>query len=151
MHRLTIAKYYLAEIPIVKAPKPKVKANIKPVNIDFPLPDKIDGIQKRINTKNTFLLPDKFYVKNQPEFLVGKNFRIHSLLNKPEEYIDQIITVSGWAREARLAAKDTILFVKLVDGSNTIPLQVVIEQTVPNWDEVKKAKIGYSFKITGKL
>ena len=62
-----------------------------------------------------------------------------------------MITVSGWAREARLAAKDTIVFVKLVDGSNTVPLQVVIENTVKNWDEVKKAKLGYSFKLTGKV
>jgi len=38
-----------------------------------------------------------------------------------------------------------------VDGSNTVPLQVVIESTVKNWDEVKKAKLGYSFKLTGKL
>lgn len=44
----------------------------------------------------------------------------------PEEYIDKIITVAGWARQARLAVKDTLLFVKLVDGSNTQPLQVVV-------------------------
>jgi len=41
--------------------------------------------------------------------------------------------VVGWAREARLAAKDTILFVKLVDGSNVEPLQVVIEDKVAGW------------------
>lgn len=62
-----------------------------------------------------------------------------------------MITVCGWARETRLAAKDTLLFVKLVDGSNAFPLQVVIENTVPNWEDVKKAKIGYSFRLTGKL
>lgn len=61
------------------------------------------------------------------------------------------MTVCGWAREARLAAKDTIVFVKLIDGSNTVPLQVVIENTVKNWEEVKKAKIGYSFKLSGKV
>lgn len=149
MHRLTVARYYIAEIPI-KAPK-KVKANIKPVKIDFPLPDQITGIEKRINTKNTFLLPEKFYAKNEPEFLIGKNVRLRQLLDNSQPYVNQIITVSGWAREARLAAKDTILFVKLVDGSNTIPLQVVIEKTVPNWEELKKAKIGYSFKITGRV
>lgn len=38
MHRLTIAKYFIAEVP--KAPKPAKpkKTNIKPVKIDFPLP-----------------------------------------------------------------------------------------------------------------
>lgn len=72
-------------------------------------------------------------------------------MSKPDGYVDQIVTISGWAREARLAAKDTIVFVKLTDGSNTIPLQVVIEKTVPNWEEIKKAKVGYSFKFTGKI
>lgn len=57
----------------------------------------------------------------------------------------------GWARESRLQAKDTLLFIKLVDGSNNTPLQVVVEQTVPNWEDVKKAKKDYSFKITGKV
>jgi asparaginyl-tRNA synthetase len=59
--------------------------------------------------------------------------------------------VVGWAREARLQAKDTLLFIKLIDGSNNVPLQVVIEDKIPNWEEFKKAKLGYSFKITGKI
>ena len=53
MHRLTIAKYYLADIP-AKVGKNKPKTNIKPVKIDFPLPTAINGIEKRLNTKNTF-------------------------------------------------------------------------------------------------
>jgi len=32
-----------------------------------------------------------------------------------------------------LQAKDTVLFVKLVDGSSNNPLQVVIENTISNW------------------
>lgn len=44
-----------------------------------------------------------------------------------------------------------MLFVKLIDGSNTEPLQVVIENTVPNWEELKKAKMSYSFRFTGKI
>lgn len=28
---------------------------------------------------------------------------------------------------------------------------MVIENTVKNWEEVKKAKVGYSFKLTGKI
>jgi aspartyl/asparaginyl-tRNA synthetase len=55
------------------------------------------------------------------------------LLQNYEQYIDKIVTVVGWARKARLQAKDTLLFIELVDGSNAIPLQVVIENTVPNW------------------
>lgn len=51
----------------------------------------------------------------------------------PDQYVGKVITVCGWARETRLAAKDTIVFVKLTDGSNAHPLQVVIENTVKNW------------------
>jgi aspartyl/asparaginyl-tRNA synthetase len=43
------------------------------------------------------------------------------------------VTVVGWAREARLQANDTLLFVKLIDGSNAKPLQVVIQNTIKNW------------------
>jgi asparaginyl-tRNA synthetase len=68
-----------------------------------------------------------------------------------EEYVDKQVTVVGWAREARLQAKDTLLFIKLVDGSNNVPLQVVIDSAVPNWEDLKKAKTGYSFRITGLI
>jgi asparaginyl-tRNA synthetase len=83
--------------------------------------------------------------------LIGKNVRLSYLNQSWEKYVDQVVTVTGWARETRLAAKDSLLFVKLIDGSNTEPLQVVIEKTIPNWEDVKKAKIGYSFKLTGKI
>ena len=168
MHLLSTLKYFVAEIPKVpkvtegskgekalptqkKEKKKAVKVNIKPVKIDFPLPDKVQGIETRLNSKNTYQLPEMFYQKNEPEFLVGKTVRLLHLMSNPEAFIDQIITVNGWAREARLQANDTLLFVKLIDGSNTTPLQVVIEKTIPNWEDVKKAKIGYSFKFTGKI
>lgn len=83
--------------------------------------------------------------------MIGKNVRLSYLNQSWEKYVDQVVTVTGWARETRLAAKDSLLFVKLIDGSNTEPLQVVIEKTIPNWEDVKKAKIGYSFKLTGKI
>ena len=83
MHLLSTLRYFVAEIP--KAPKvaevakaakelptqkkekkkgPKV--NIKPVKIDFPLPDKIQGSENRLNSKNSYHLPDMFYKKNEP-------------------------------------------------------------------------------------
>ncbi len=39
----------------------------------------------------------------------------------------------------------------LVDGSNNVPLQVVIENKVANWEDLKKSKRGYSFRITGRV
>ena len=62
----------------VKKPK---KAVIKPVNIDFPLPDKVQGIENRLNSLNTYKLPETFFKKNQPVTLVGQNLRLSHLLS----------------------------------------------------------------------
>jgi len=157
MYRVTNLRYFFTEVtkaPVVattaktattstketpnntKGPsKAKVsKVNMNPVNIDFALPEKVTGIENRINTKNTFELPQQYSQKNVPEFSMGKNIRLSHLMASGEKYADQIITVTGWARETRLAAKDTLLFIKLVDGTNTNPLQVVIESSIPNWE-----------------
>ena len=96
-------------------------------------------------------MPEVYFKKNQPEHIVGQNVRLSHLLEHWEQYVDKVVTVVGWARESRLQAKDTLLFIKLVDGSNNTPLQVVVEQAVPNWEDVKKSKKDYSFKITGKV
>ena len=82
---------------------------------------------------------------------MGQNVRLSHLLEHWEQFVDQEVTVVGWARETRLQAKNTLLFVKLVDGSNADALQVVIQDTVPNWEEIKKANTSYSFKLTGKV
>ena len=145
MQKLLSIKYLKA---VVKKPK---KAVIKPVNIDFPLPDKVQGVENRLNSANTYKLPEVFFKKNQPATIVGQNLRLSHLLHHWEEYVGKVVTVVGWAREARLQAKDTLLFIKLVDGSNNTPLHVVGEQKVPNWEDLKKAKKDYSFKITGTV
>jgi asparaginyl-tRNA synthetase len=86
-----------------------------------------------------------------PSYLVGQTLRLSHLIRDWAKYVDQVVTVSGWARETRLASKDTLLFIKLVDGSSPEPIQVVIENKIPNWEDVQKAKISYSFKLTGKI
>ena len=144
MSRL-VSKYLLS---VAKKPK---KVNIKPVKIDFPLPEQMEGIEHRLNSLNTYLLPEQFLKKNRPETVVGRNIRLAHLLANWEQYVDQVVTVVGWAREARLQAKDTLLFIKLIDGSNNTPLQVVVENKIANWEEFKKAKLGYSFRLTGRI
>ena len=39
---------------------------MKPVKIDFPLPDKVKGIENRLNCKNAFEVPKELSVKNKP-------------------------------------------------------------------------------------
>ena len=61
MHRITNLRYLLADAPKKVAnvvnPAKGVQPNIKPVKIDFPLPDKVMGIENRLNSKNTFEVP----------------------------------------------------------------------------------------------
>ena len=74
MHYLSTLRYFIAEIPKVpkvpevikpakelptkkKEKKKGPKVNIKPIKIDFPLPDKVQGIEQRLNSKNTYHLP----------------------------------------------------------------------------------------------
>lgn len=73
MNRL-VSKYLLS---VVKKAK---KAVIKPVNIDFPLPEKVEGIENRLNSLNTYQLPDSFIKKHKPVTLVGQNVRLAHLL-----------------------------------------------------------------------
>lgn len=65
--------------------------------------------------------------------MVGLNIRLSHLLEQHEKFMDQTVTVCGWALNAKLQQNDSLLFVSLVDGSNAVPLQVVIENTVADW------------------
>lgn len=72
MHRLLNCRYLKATTK---------KAVIKPVKIDFPLPDKLQGAEKRLNPPNTYQLPEVFFKKNQPTHLVGQSVRLSHLLS----------------------------------------------------------------------
>jgi len=56
--------------------------------------------------------------------------------------LDQVVTVVGWAKKARLQANYALLYIKLVGGSCAKALQIFIANTVFNSEEVKKSKIG---------
>lgn len=42
-------------------------------------------------------------------------------------------------------------FIELNDGSGSTCLQVVVDSSMPNFDEIAASKVGASFKIKGKL
>jgi hypothetical protein len=37
-------------------------------------------------------------MKNTPEHVVGQNVRLSYLISHPEEYVNKVVTVAGWAR-----------------------------------------------------
>jgi asparaginyl-tRNA synthetase len=43
------------------------------------------------------------------------------------------------------------LFIELVDGTSPVPLQIVVKSTLSNFEDLKKTKRSYSFRISGKV
>jgi len=83
-------------------------------------------------------------------FAYGERVRIASLHDNYEKFIDHIIQVAGWARTTRLGGKD-FAFIELTDGSGASSLQVVIDSTMPDFENIAAQRVGASFKIKGKL
>ena len=127
------------------------KSHIFPVDIDFPLPNEIEGSDKRTNKALKYEVPKELSLRRQPTFLIGEVLRCDEVLRNYKKYIGKDIVVAGWANSTRLQGKDTLIFVELMDGTSPNPIQVVITDKVSNWEEVKKAKKAYSFRIRGKL
>ena len=75
--------------------------------------------------------------------------RIKNIMNNPEEYINKIIYVAGWARTLRFTKK--ITFVTLSDGSTPHNIQIVIENDTANYKELEKMRAGCSLGFKGKI
>jgi len=52
-----------------------------------------------------------------PKFNIGALVRLSEILNSPETYYDQVLSVGGWARTVRAGANSTLAFIELSDGS----------------------------------
>ncbi|KAL3920134.1 MAG: hypothetical protein SGILL_003415 [Bacillariaceae sp.] len=75
------------------------------------------------------------------------------LANDGKIYINQTITVAGWARTTRNANKGQLLFVELNDGSTGESLQCVLDaEKSENFEECKASGgTGASFQMVGTL
>ena len=78
------------------------------------------------------------------------SFRIAELL-AGKAAVDSAVTVAGWVRTRR-DSKAGVSFVHLHDGSCFDPLQVVVPNTLPNYQsEILKLTSGCACSATGKL
>ena len=66
-----------------------------------------------------------------------------------KDYIGKEITVSGWVRNHRKQAH--FGFIDLSDGTYFKNLQVVYDDTLNNFDDITKLKLGSAITVTGKL
>jgi asparaginyl-tRNA synthetase len=75
------------------------------------------------------------------------------LANDGKDYLNQTITVAGWARTTRNANKGQLLFVELNDGSTGESLQCVLDvEKSENFEECKASGgTGASFQLVGTL
>ncbi|KAF8822659.1 hypothetical protein IE077_003200, partial [Cardiosporidium cionae] len=62
-----------------------------------------------------------------------------------------LTTVKGWIKSVRKAARDSLLFVELNDGSCYMNLQIVVPKYFQNFTSVAEAEPGYSYQFTGQL
>ncbi len=75
--------------------------------------------------------------------------KIKQLFRQKEQYGDQIVTVMGWVRTNRAQAQ--FGFLNVNDGSFFDNLQVVYDNTLVNFEEISKFRVGVSVKIVGKV
>lgn len=94
-----------------------------------------------------------------PPAVVNKLYRRHRIRikevvkNEGADYVNETITVAGWARTCRNANKGQLLFVELSDGSCGTSLQCVLDSsTSEGFEECKgSGGTGASFQMVGKL
>ena len=105
----------------------------------------IHGVPKEYLKKNIC----KYSVGNA--LIKGTILRIDEVLTNHANYIDTVGTVAGWSRTVRAQANNTIVFIELSDGSTINNLQIVCDKGLPNFDELLKAGVSFSFRATGKF
>jgi asparaginyl-tRNA synthetase len=107
-----------------------------------------------VDTKPDYKSPhveERFYAKAVPKHGIGEILRIEHIVKNAEKYYDTVGVVAGWARTLRNAGGNTIIFIELNDGSAMDSLQVVVNQGLPNFEEVSKNTAGASFRIKGRF
>ncbi|MGN0961894.1 MAG: asparagine--tRNA ligase, partial [Christensenellales bacterium] len=66
-----------------------------------------------------------------------------------EDYLDRNITVGGWVRSAR--DNKTFGFIDLNDGTTFKGIQIIVKDTLDNFNELVKLNTGSSILVEGKL
>jgi asparaginyl-tRNA synthetase len=78
-----------------------------------------------------------------------KAIDMRDLFKSPEKYGDNIVVVEGWIKTIR--DSKNFGFIELNDGTYMRNVQVVFENNLDNFEEVKKYSTGSAITVTGKL
>lgn len=74
---------------------------------------------------------------------------VKELFANPNAFVNKKIVISGWIRTARVSKN--FGFLEINDGSMFKNIQVVFEDSLPNFDAVGKISIGSSLSVRGKF
>lgn len=74
---------------------------------------------------------------------------VKQIFHSSDEFIDKEIIISGWVRTIR--DSKTFGFIELNDGSFFKNLQIIFDDKLSNFDEIKKSLVGTSLTIQGVL
>lgn len=97
-------------------------------------------------------LIEQVEVKKKPvcTFSYGERIRIAKLYDNYEDFLYKIIRVAGWVKTTRASGKD-FMFIELSDGSTLKGLQVVLDKSLPNFEEILKVNVSTSMSFKGTL
>ncbi|HEY8391693.1 MAG TPA: asparagine--tRNA ligase [Capillibacterium sp.] len=74
---------------------------------------------------------------------------IKEIFRNPDAYLHRELKVSGWIRTSRVSK--TFGFIELNDGSFFRNLQVVFDDSLPNFEQIAKLPIATALRIEGEL
>lgn len=78
-----------------------------------------------------------------------ENVILKDLFTNTDKYVDKEISVSGWIKTLR--DSKSFGFIELNDGSYFKNVQIVFDDALSNFEDVKKLTIISSLKVTGKV
>ena len=74
---------------------------------------------------------------------------VRELFKNTAAYADQVVEVGGWVRNRRPSKQ--FGFIVLNDGTYFTPVQIVYNDTLPNFQEISKINIGAALIIKGRV
>lgn len=78
-----------------------------------------------------------------------ERIEITKIYESKDKYIDKEVFVKGWVRNSRI--NNNIGFIELTDGSDFRNLQIVLDTTLSNYEEISKVKLYSQIAVKGKL
>lgn len=83
--------------------------------------------------------------------LMGSIVRIQELLSNHKQYLDKDVEVAGWVKSCRKSGNGEFAFIELSDGSSMNNLQLVVFNSLENWEDIHKLKTAACIRVRGRI